>query len=352
MAPIPPRIATAAELNLLIQDGSVTLVALGVEGDPKHVGEVGLANCSRLTPLKPEDSYASFAQNIEISCFTIQLHQGTYSHQNHQESLRYGNQINTAQDDLEPMIHSRLQAFSSQCIVLVVFAGYAELKWAATACQTLFQTLSAYVDAQDLAGNVSNLPKPGLRQSLKSLDITRDIPKHKALHRVGNDAVYTLALLAALLSRPLDAPTLVVAKKPSLFTGRPLKADYPFTAHIRTADRSPLPPELDRARKIFWYFSSFAPTAAGTGLTKRPNNAQLAWSWISFSTKDHLDAFVSTTNSMVFSNNKTVIAETRYQPGVTLTWAERKAKQLEDGDRIREEHRKKRLLMEETMYPC
>jgi hypothetical protein len=81
-----------------------------------------------------------------------------------------------------------------------------------------------------------------------------------------------------------------------------------------------------------------------SSLTKkwRPTEAQLSWSW----TKDHLDAFVSATT---FSGNKTIIAESCYLPGVSLTSEERKAKQIEDGDRIREERQQKRLLKEETM---
>jgi hypothetical protein len=125
---------------------------------------------------------------------------------------------------------------------------------------------------------------------------------------------------------------------------------YPFTAQAMTSDQSPLPPELNTAGKIYRHFSSFHAITAGTGVTnkKRPSNAQLGWGWICFSTKDHLDTFLSATNLIKFSSGKTIIAKSHYQPGVTLTTEERKAKQIEDGDVIREERRKKRLSKEES----
>jgi hypothetical protein len=363
MAPAPPCIATTAELNLLIRDGSLaaTFVAIDLEGGAENIVEVGLAICSRLTPLNPGESYASFIQDNEINCSTIQLHQNTRSRERHQERLQFGDQINAIENenDFESIIHSRLRPFSSQYLILVVFDSHAELKWAARACPSLLQIFSAYVDAQTLAANISDNLKPSLRQCLKTLNIAHDIPTHKnnRPHRAGNDTVYTLALLAALLSHPSDAQPLVIStnqKKPKLFTGRPTPTrKYPFTAQIITRDSSPLPLELDTAGKIYRHFSSFNPIAAGTGVTKkkRPSNSQLSWSWICFSTKDHLDAFISATNlnSKIFSSGKTIVAESHYHPGVTLTKEERKAKQLEDGERIREERRKTRLLKEDTM---
>jgi hypothetical protein len=142
-------------------------------------------------------------------------------------------------------------------------------------------------------------------------------------------------------------------KPPPLFTGgpRPVRK-YPFTAQILTLDRSPLPLELNAAAKVHNRFSAFHPIAAGTGITKqaRPTEAQLSWSWICFSTKDHLDAFVSANQCASFSSGKTIVAERCYRPGIiSLTTAERMAKQLEDQDRIREERRKTRLLKEEPM---
>jgi hypothetical protein len=60
---------------------------------------------------------------------------------------------------------------------------------------------------------------------------------------------------------------LVIAKNPKrtrLFYGRPQPSKaYPFTAQIRSLDRTPLPFKLDAVSKVYRYFSSFNPITAG-----------------------------------------------------------------------------------------
>jgi hypothetical protein len=137
---------------------------------------------------------------------------------------------------------------------------------------TILEIGLAIVNVQNLAANVSDHRKPSLRQCLKTLDLAHEVPKCEPSrpHRAGNDTVYTLALLAALLSYPSDAPTLLISKKikaPVLFCGRPRPARrYPFTAQILTPNRSPLHLELDTAAKIHRRFSLFHPIATGTGV--------------------------------------------------------------------------------------
>jgi len=260
--------------------------------------------------------------------------------------------------------------------VLVVFDSHAKLKWASRSCPKLLQLFSAYVDVQKFAADVSDNRQPRLRHRLRSLGLFDSVPNPKKTrpHRAGNDAVYALAILATLSSRSPDDPSLVIdknPKRPRLFYGRPQRSKaYPFTVQIRTFDCTPLPLELDTAGKVYSHFSSFNPILAGTGLSHKsiandnnsqgqqlrnflgsshkssPNKEQLSWSWICFSTKNDLDAFIFSTNHATFNVGKKTIVESHYFHGITLTAEERKAKQLGDREKIREERRKATLLAE------
>lgn len=238
--------------------------------------------------------------------------------------------------------------------MLVVFDSHAKLKWASRSCPKLLQLFSAYVDVQKFAADVSDNRQPRLRHRLRSLGLFDSVPNPKKTrpHRAGNDAVYALAILATLSSRSPDDPSLVIdknPKRPRLFYGRPQRSKaYPFTVQIRTFDCTPLPLELDTAGKVYSHFSSFNPILAGTGLSHKssPNKEQLSWSWICFSTKNDLDAFIFSTNHATFNVGKKIIVESHYFHGITLTAEERKAKQLGDREKIREERRKATLLAE------
>lgn len=355
MAPNLPSISTAAELRELLSDGCTTLVCIDIEGDHYNTSEIGLAICSHLDPLKAGHSYASFIEENQISCSTIRIQEPTFQHQRHQEALRFGEESYDIDNNFQSTISSHSQFRDATNLVLVVFDSKAELKWASQSCPDLLGKFTAYVDVQKLAANASSNVNPGLRRSLHALGLTEGVPlwkdrQFKKPHRAANDVVYTLAVLASLLSRPSTAVPLKIErspKPPKLFYGRPWpQRCYPYTVLIRTFDQTPLPFRLDTAGKVYHYFSPFSPISAGTGLTHKdsPHKQQLSRSWISFDTKADLDTFCNSVNHTTVGGGKRIIVESYYIPGVTLTSEERKAKQLEDGERIREERRRLRLL--------
>lgn len=229
-------------------------------------------------------------------------------------------------------------------------------------CPDLLGKFTAHVDVQKLAANASDTSYPGLRQSLLALGITEGVPpwkdrKYKIPHRAANDVVYTLAILASLISRPSDAVPLKIMTSPKstkLFYGRPRpQKHYPYTVLIRTLDGTPLPSELDTAGKVYHYFATFNPVSAGTGIARNPSacrpgfvvpEQQLSRSWLSFDSPADLDTFCRSVNHTTVAGGKKITVESYYIPGVTLNSEESKAKQLKDGVRIREERRRLRLL--------
>lgn len=370
MSPTLPSISTAAELNQHLGDGSTTLVCIDIEGDWHNTSEIGLAICSHLQPLKIGHSYASFVEENQISCSTITLRESTPHHQNSQERLRFGEDAHGVDENFESTISGHLRRQASSNLILALFDSRSEMKWVTRCYPTLLDHFTAYVDVQRFANNASNNRRPlSLRECLIALDINEGVPvcrnkdRLRKPHRAANDVVYTLATLASLLSRPSDAALLKIAQNAKslvLIYGRPWpKRMYPYTVLIRTIDRTPLPPGLDSAGKVYSFFSSFNPITAGTGLTHNPRTRpeydceqlnrsfedQLSRSWICFGNRVDLDAFVLSMNHATVGGGKKIVVERFYVPGVTLAnWEERKAKQLEDGDRIREERRKLRLL--------
>lgn len=354
MASILPSISTAAELKARLDDGSTTLVCIDIEGDHYNTSEIGLAICSRFAPWKAGNSYTSFIEENQVSCSTIRIQKPTFQHLRSQEPLRFGDESYSIDDNFQSTISGNSQFRNATNLILVVFDSRAELKWASQSCPDLLGNFAAYVDVQKLAANASDNANPGLRQSLHALGLTEGVPlwkdrQFKIPHRAANDVVYTLAVLASLLSRPSTAATLKIERSPKprrLFYGRPRPSRYyPYTVLIRTLDQTPLPSELDTAGKVHRYFSSFNPTSAGTGLTHKDSSQKekLSRSWITFGSRAHLDIFCSSVNHTTVGGGKKIIIESFFIPGITLTSEERKAKQLEDGERIREERRKVRL---------
>lgn len=354
-----PSITSAAELQNILPD--CTLVSIDIEGQVPNALEVGLAICGPLKDLNSEHTYSAFLEQNMISCFTLWLQNKSKRRTKNQERLRFGKEPKNVDNEPETTISNHLEKFHSTRRILILYDSHTELKWLAQTCPNLLPTFSAQVDVQRMAvdiskpstADVSSNRQPSLRQCLTAMSLDEGLPTFKLdrPHRACNDAVYTLAIIAAILSRAADAPPLDIAtnpKRPRLFYGRPHPAKaYPFTAIIRTTDRTPLPSEIDSAGKIYNYFSSFSPITAGSGLTHKGslNTEQLSWSWICFSNKEDLDRFQASI-SYTIPSRKQIRIESQYIPGVTLTAEERRVKQLEDGDRIREERRQARLKVE------
>ncbi|QDS71149.1 hypothetical protein FKW77_009971 [Venturia effusa] len=287
------------------------------------------------------------------------------SHKKTSEHLRFGEEATRIDEDIESTISACLHQQNSSDRILVVFDSRTEMKWASQTCPSLLDQFAAYVDVQQLMANVSDNQHPSLRKSLFALGINEGVPaskdrQYKTPHRAANDVVYTLAILASLMSLPPDAAPMSIPKKSKrlvLFYGRPRpKERYPFTALLRTLDCTPLPPALDTSGKVYNYFSSFNPITAGTGIARNPHTrpdsfrkAQLSRSWICFGSKLDLDAFLLAVNHTTVGGGKSIIVESYYHPGVSLTVQERFAKQIEDTERIREERSRMRSISRQTL---
>jgi hypothetical protein len=121
-------ISTAAELNLLVKDGSVTFVAIDLEGDDDNIIEAGLAitSCSQPSPYK--QSYKCFIRDNKIDCSSI-IKPRNPSRREREEKLRFGGEREASGKDFESITQSLLQWFSSFRLLLVTFAAAKELKW-------------------------------------------------------------------------------------------------------------------------------------------------------------------------------------------------------------------------------
>ncbi|KAF2436238.1 hypothetical protein EJ08DRAFT_232097 [Tothia fuscella] len=336
-------------------------VSIDLEGEIDNVCEIGLAICTHLPrPIGIRETYDSFVEDNDISCVTIRPREPSRHRARNQERLRLGEDAQGLDTDLEATIRGHLSRYASQNFILIAWDIRKELLWASRYYPNLLQLFSAYLDVQELAAEASKNYTPSLRHCLRSLNLFEGVydgRRQTIPHRAANDVVYTPAALAALSSRPLDAPPLVIARTPKpptkIFLGRPTPKFYPFTALIRTIDRTPLPRILDTAGKVATYFSSYKSIATGTGSTNRKwrnseqHKEQLSWSWVSFRTQEELDLFLEDTNHTSVGRGKEIISENHYIPGVTLTREERALKTIEDGDRIREERKRARLLIED-----
>jgi hypothetical protein len=343
-----PVIDTTVDLPSL---ENYTLVSLDTEGWIDNAIKIGIATCNTVVPVSPHTG-PSFAQYNSINCSSVRLRDVSKCGLRNRERVRFGNKASTVDSDPAAPL-AVLLGEVPQPRILVVYYGVTELVWMKKNCPSLLTAFDACIDVQGLAGEVSvNIKKPHLRFTMGALSFDEGLEplqKNKRHHRAVNDAVYTLAVLAALLDCPKNAPVLAIAsaqRRLWLFHGRPKPVyRFPYTALIRTLDRTPLPPELDTAGKIYNYLAHFSPRTAGTGKTHKipRSKEQLSWSWISFTTLEDLEYFLETVAHSTFPGGKRIFVESQYIPGVTLSRRERTAEQIENSDRIREERRQARL---------
>jgi hypothetical protein len=161
-------------------------------------------------------------------------------------------------------------------------------------------------DLQDYVEEASGKPHVGLRDSMMALGIAEKISSHgKGHHNAGNDAVRTLALLAALLTRETLSNTecgqeIVISRTSVLrvpvFDGRPLPwRAYPFTAKVETLDSSALPSEFETVGRLSKHYQHYTPKATGKKSSQKLSKSKidLTRAWISFPTQQHLNRFIT-----------------------------------------------------------
>jgi hypothetical protein len=122
-----PGIVSSKGLDKRPQEGSITLVAIDLEGQAEDASEIGLAICSRLEPMKLKGTYKSFTRENRINTITIRPRERARSREHSQKQLRFGEEPQDVQNDLEATICDYIRHYPSQPLVLVVFGSQTEL---------------------------------------------------------------------------------------------------------------------------------------------------------------------------------------------------------------------------------
>ena len=199
-----PKIADIATLKDQMQEA--VLVSLDLEGSPYVISEIALATIA-VRPGIPHfcEGRARFFDRNKVRAVTWEVYakpQANYENYRHRETIECRDEDVAAVCLVDKV---RDLAAAKMNLLLVGYDLQMELRWISRHCPRLTSYLAATVDVQDLI--MQSLPKDTkqirLTKALAAFSI-KDNRHCASYHSATNDAVRSLAVLAALLETRLS----------------------------------------------------------------------------------------------------------------------------------------------------
>lgn len=300
------------------------------EFDSPEISQIGVAYVPPASSLPPQTQHGTSPPSVgflvsrhQIKCHCIQV-DGRAQGVQRRETFGFGQVHNVVADHVEEELVKIVTSFQTNTTkpkpILIGFGMNFELRAISALYPRLTDCFSSWVDLQELAGEVSGTPMPGLRDTLIALGYDKDfraVRPVRVAHNAGNDAVRILAVLLnlAVLSTnltihrapkrraPLYKPFIDAERK--FWRRKPGPRElYPYIVRVKLGGDM----EAFTARMLHQYFYSYILKAAAI-------DPGLQYGWVCLRSPDEVQRFVSEVHGKN-DGDRTWSAISDYDPSV------------------------------------